>query len=40
MDRFAELEAFVRIVEAGSFVEAARQLGLSPPVVTRRLNDL
>lgn len=40
MDRFAELEAFVRVVEAGSFVEAARQLGLSPPVVTRRINDL
>ena len=40
MDRFAELEAFVRVVEAGSFVEAARQLGLSPPVVTRRVNDL
>lgn len=40
MDRFAELEAFVRVVDAGSFVEAARQLGISPPVVTRRVNEL
>lgn len=40
MDRYAELEAFVRVVEAGSFVAAARRLGVSPPVVTRRVNEL
>jgi DNA-binding transcriptional LysR family regulator len=40
MGRYTELESFVRVVEAGSFVEAARQLGISPPVVTRRVNEL
>lgn len=40
MDRYAELEAFARVVEAGSFVAAARRLGVSPPVVTRRVSDL
>jgi DNA-binding transcriptional LysR family regulator len=40
MDRFAALEAFVRVAEGQSFSEAARQLSLSPSVVSKRLSDL
>lgn len=40
MDRFAALETFVRVAESRSFSEAARQLSLSPSVVSKRLSDL
>lgn len=34
MDRFLSIEAFVRVAQARSFAEAARQLRLSKSVVT------
>jgi DNA-binding transcriptional LysR family regulator len=40
MDRFRELTAFVAVVDAGAFNEAARQLALSPSVVTRLISEL
>ncbi|MBO6783405.1 MAG: LysR family transcriptional regulator [Alphaproteobacteria bacterium] len=40
MDRFRELEAFVAVADAGSFVGAARALGLSPPAITRMVAGL
>jgi DNA-binding transcriptional LysR family regulator len=40
MDRFDELAIFVRIVEEGSLVRAARRLRRSPPAVTRGLASL
>lgn len=40
MDRLDELSVFVRIVEEGSLVRAARRLGRSPPAVTRALAAL
>lgn len=40
MDRRAELEAFLAIVEAGSLAGAARRLHRSPPAVTRILAEL
>jgi DNA-binding transcriptional LysR family regulator len=35
MDRWQAMRVFVRVADAGSFAEAARQLDLSPPAVTR-----
>jgi DNA-binding transcriptional LysR family regulator len=40
MDRLDELGVFVRIVEEGSLVRAARRLRRSPPAVTRALAAL
>lgn len=40
MDRLDELAVFVRIVEEGSLVRAARRLRRSPPAVTRALAAL
>jgi DNA-binding transcriptional LysR family regulator len=40
MDRLDELAVFVRIVEEGSLVRAARHLRRSPPAVTRALATL
>lgn len=39
-DRFALMETFVRIVEAGSLSAAALQLGTSQPTISRRLHAL
>jgi DNA-binding transcriptional LysR family regulator len=40
MDHFHLLEVFVAVVDAGGFAGAARTLGISPPAVTRAVNDL
>jgi DNA-binding transcriptional LysR family regulator len=40
MDRFLSIEAFVRVAEAQSFAEAARQMRLSKSVVTTRVQQL
>jgi DNA-binding transcriptional LysR family regulator len=40
MDRIAGMEAFVAVVEAGGFLGAARQLGISRALVSKRLSAL
>lgn len=40
MDRLTAMEAFVRVVEAGSFVAAADRLGLSTSSLSRLVADL
>jgi DNA-binding transcriptional LysR family regulator len=40
MDRLETMRAFVAVASLGSFAEAARQLRLSPSVVTRSVADL
>jgi DNA-binding transcriptional LysR family regulator len=40
MDRFASMEALVRVVEAGSFSEAARQLGVRQPAISKAIAQL
>lgn len=40
MDRLETMRAFVAVASFGSFTEAARQLRLSPSVVTRSVADL
>lgn len=40
MDRFAELQTFVAVVEAGSFSEAAKRLGIAVSAVSRRVDEL
>jgi len=40
MDRLQAIDTFVRVAEVGSFVEAARQLGISKSVVTTRVQHL
>ena len=40
MDRIAGMEAFVAVVEAGGFQAAARQLGVSRALVSKRLSAL
>jgi DNA-binding transcriptional LysR family regulator len=40
MDRFAALEAYVRVVESGSFVRAAEKLGWSTSALSRHIADL
>jgi DNA-binding transcriptional LysR family regulator len=40
MDRFATMEAFVRIVETGSFSAAARQLRIGQPAVSKAIAQL
>jgi LysR family transcriptional regulator for bpeEF and oprC len=40
MDKLRGIEYFVRVVEAGSFARAARELEVSPPAVTKTINAL
>ena len=40
MDRLHSMRVFARVVEEGSFARAARELNLSPAVVTRLVADL
>ena len=40
MDRLAGMEVFARVVETGSFSEAARQLGLSKSAVSKQVSAL
>ena len=40
MDRFSAIDTFVRVAEARSFAEAARQMRLSRSVVTARIQQL
>jgi DNA-binding transcriptional LysR family regulator len=40
MDRLHSMRAFSRVIERGSFAGAARELNLSPAVVTRLVADL
>jgi len=40
MDRWSAMEAFVRVVEAGSFVAAADRLGISTSSLSRMVGDL
>jgi len=40
MDRFQTIESFVRVAHAGSFTKAARQLGLSRALISRRIIEL
>ncbi|UUX95986.1 LysR family transcriptional regulator [Aquabacterium sp. J223] len=40
MDRLHSMRVFARVVELGSFAAAARDMGLSPAVVTRLVADL
>ncbi|HEX4455981.1 MAG TPA: LysR family transcriptional regulator, partial [Kofleriaceae bacterium] len=40
MDRFGTMEAFVRVVETGSFSEAARQLRIGQPGVSKAIAQL
>lgn len=40
MDRLTGMETFVKVVESGSFVAAARKLKMSPAMVTRYILEL
>ncbi|MFT3663629.1 LysR substrate-binding domain-containing protein [Piscinibacter sp.] len=40
MDRLHSMRAFVKVIDAGSFAAAAREMNLSPAVVTRLVADL
>jgi DNA-binding transcriptional LysR family regulator len=40
MDRLAAMETFVRVMEAGSFSEAARQLHLGQPAISKSIAQL
>lgn len=40
MDRFEEMQTFVRVVKAGSFSAAAERLDIAKSAVSRRLSDL
>ncbi|MGL4637311.1 MAG: LysR family transcriptional regulator [Beijerinckiaceae bacterium] len=40
MDRLAELDIFARVVTAGSMSAAGREIGLSPPVVSKHIKSL
>jgi DNA-binding transcriptional LysR family regulator len=40
MDRFAAMQAFVKVVESGSFVRAAERLGLSTSALSARVAEL
>jgi len=40
MDELAGIRMFVRVVEGGSFVAAARGLGVSKSVITKRVKEL
>src|ERR1700682_5321061 len=40
MPTIKELEAFVAVVESGSFQGAARRLNATPPAVSKRISEL
>ena len=40
MDKFSAMQAFVRVVEAGTFTKAADQMDMPKPTVTRLIQDL
>src|SRR5690606_6801626 len=40
MDKISGMRVFIAVAEAGGFAPAARQLGLSPPAVTRAIAAL
>lgn len=40
MDRFSALQLFVRVVDAGSFTQAARELNLGQPAVSKQIAGL
>lgn len=40
MDRLSELRALVAVADAGSFSDAAKRLGLTPPTITRTIASL
>lgn len=40
MDKFNLITIFVAVVDTGGFVGAARKLNISPPAVTRAINEL
>lgn len=40
MDRFASMEAFVRVVDAGSFTRAAERLGVTRAAVSKHVRQL
>ncbi|MEO1331453.1 MAG: LysR family transcriptional regulator [Pseudomonadota bacterium] len=40
MDRFSEMDMFVRVVEAGGFTEAARRAGVSKSAVSKQIAAL
>ncbi|MCZ6890418.1 MAG: LysR family transcriptional regulator, partial [Gammaproteobacteria bacterium] len=40
METLGAMRTFVRVVDAGSFSEAARQMGVAPSSVSRQINDL
>lgn len=40
MDRFAAMQAFVKVVDTGSFSEASPQFGVAFSPVTRQFNSL
>ena len=40
MDELKSIRAFVKVVEAGSFAEAARQTGVAKSVITKRINQI
>lgn len=40
MDRLTEINAFVKVVQMGSFAEAARQLHVSSTIVSRHVREL
>ena len=40
MDRLHLINIFVAVVDTGGFAGAGRKLNISPPVVTRAINDL
>ena len=40
MDRFADIEAFTAVVEAGTFSAAGDRLGVAKSVVSRRISQL
>lgn len=40
MDKFSAMQAFVRVVEAGTFTKAADSMGVPKPAVTRLIQDL
>jgi len=40
MDRFGEMETFVRVVESSSFSGAARELRMTPSAVSKMIGRL
>jgi DNA-binding transcriptional LysR family regulator len=40
MDRLAAMETFVRVIEAGSFSSAAKQLRVGQPAVSKTIAQL